>query len=237
MGSVHVTPKQQVAVMVGVFSALGIGVSVGIIAFGGGFSGGGGNLLDPPSSEDIYTVGEAVADGMNLDYTLDAKGPNTALVGSDVSISFDQQGDEWLTAFTIYNNTSTQPVETEVLLSSRLTKEGQIEESARPFIEPIESSILAIRDMDYGGRDKYLKVGAPWNTIFYGATSTRVVVTGQETVETPAGIFDAFVLSYKLKDNTSKIWIIKDLPFPIKAQVYDEAGQPLYSYELVGLAR
>ena len=124
-----------------------------------------------------------------------------------------------------------------MLLSSRLTKEGQIEESARPFIEPIESSILAIRDMDYGGRDKYLKVGAPWNTIFYGATSTRVVVTGQETVETPAGIFDAFVLSYKLKDNTSKIWVVKDLPFPIKAQVYDESDQPLYSYELVGLAR
>lgn len=237
MGSVHVTPRQQVAVMVGVFSALGVGVSVGIIAFGGGFSSGGGNLLDPPTGDDIYTVGESVTDGMKLDYTLDANGPRTSLVSSDISISFDRQGDEWLTAFTIYNNTSTQPVETEVLLSSRLTKEGQIEESARPFIEPIESSILAIRDMDYGGRDKYLKVGAPWNTIFYGATSTRVIVTGQETVETPAGTFDAFVLSYKLKDNTSKIWIVKDLPFPVKAQVYDEADQPLYSYELGGLAR
>ena len=237
MGSVHVTPKQQVAVMVGVFSALGIGVSVGIIAFGGGFSGGGGNIFNPPSGADIYTVGEAVADGMKLDYTLDAKGPSTALVGSDVSISFDQQGDEWLTAFTIYNGTATQPVETEILLSGKLTKEGQIEESARPFIEPVESSILAIRDMGYGGRDKYLVVGAPWNTIYSGASPTTVRVTGQETVETPAGTFDAFVLSYKLKDNTSKIWVVKDLPFPIKAQVYDEADQPLYSYELVGLAR
>jgi hypothetical protein len=223
--------------MVAVFSALGIGVSVGIIAFGGGFSGGGGNVFNPPSDADIYTVGEAVTDGMKLDYTLDAKGPSTALVGSDVSISFDQQGDEWLTAFTIYNNTATRPVETEMLLSSRLTKEGQIEESARPFVEPIESSIMAIRDMDYGGRDKYLVVGAPWNTIFYGSTSTVVRVSSQETVETEAGTFNAFVLSYKLKDSTSKIWVVNDLPFPIKAQVYDESDQPLYSYELTGLAR
>lgn len=237
MGSVHVTPKQQVAVMVAIFSALGIGVSIGIIAFGGGFSGGGGNVFNPPSDADIYMVGEAVTDGMKLDYMLDAKGPSTALVSSDVSISFEQQGDWWFTAFAIYNNTSTQPVETEILLSGRLTKEGSIEESARPFIEPVESSILAIRDMDYGGRDKYLVTGAPWNTIFYAATSTVVRVTSQETIETPAGTFDAFVLSYKLKDSTSKIWIAKDLPFPVKAEVYDEVDQPLYSYELVGLAR
>ena len=230
------TPKQQVAVMVAVFSALGIGVSVGIIAFGGGFSGGGGNVFNPPSNADIYTVGDAVADGMKLDYTLDAKGPSTALVSSDVSISFDRQGDEWLTTFVIRNNTA-RPVETEMLLSDRLTKEGQVEESARPFVEPVESSILAIRDMDYGGRDKYLVVGAPWNTIYYGSTSTVVRVTSQETVETPAGTFDAFVLSYKLKDSTSKIWVVNDLPFPVKAQVYDENDQPLYSYELVGLAR
>lgn len=231
------TPKQQIALMVALFSALGIGVSVGIIAFGGGFSGGGGNVFNPPSDADIYTVGEAVADGMKLDYTLDAKGPSTALVGADVSISFTKQADEWLTAFTIYNGTATQPIETEILLSSKLTKEGQIEESAKPFIEPVESSILAIRDMDYSGRDKYLVIGAPWNTIFYGATSTTVRVTGQETIETLAGTFNTFVLSYKLKDSTSKIWLARDLPFPVKAQVYDESDRPLYSYELVGLAR
>ncbi|MER3407940.1 MAG: hypothetical protein C4292_04040 [Nitrososphaera sp.] len=89
--------------------------------------------------------------------------------------------------------------------------------------------------MDYGGRDKYLVVGAPWNTIFYGSTSTVVKVTGRESVQTPAGPFDAFVLSYKLGDKTSRIWVVKDLPFPVKAEVYDPSDQPLYSYELTGL--
>lgn len=232
------TPKQQVALVVGVFSALGVGVSVGIIAFGGGFSEGGGNIFDPPSKADIYTVGQAVTDGMKLDYHVTAVGPSTTLADADVEISFERQasGSGWVATFNIVNGTGgDQRQAIEQRLSDRLTNEGQVSEEQRKFLEPVESSILAIRDMDYGGRDKYLVVGAPWNTIFYGSTSTVVKVTGRESVQTPAGPFDAFVLSYKLGDKTSRIWVVKDLPFPVKAEVYDPSDQPLYSYELTGL--
>lgn len=225
--------------MIGVFSALGIGVSAGIIAFGGGFSGAGGNIFDPPSDADIYRVGEAVTDGMRLDYDLTAAGPSTTLIDADVSISFERQqaGDGWLATFNIVNGTNGQAQTIEQAMSDQLTKEGQVGEEQRAFLEPVESSILAIRDMDYGGRDKYLSPGAPWNTIFYGSSSTIVRVTGQEQVSTPAGTFDAFVLSYTLGEKTSRIWVVKDLPFPVKAEVYDPSDQPLYSYELTGLAK
>ncbi|WP_337863344.1 hypothetical protein [Nitrososphaera sp.] len=234
------TPKKQVALMVGIFSALGIGVSVGIIAFGGGFSGGGGNIFDPPSQADIYTVGAAVTDGMELNYTVTARGESSSLADSDVSIKFDAaEGDNWLTSFYVVNGTSTvaQPVQFDIILSKELTKEGQTDASVRPYLEPIESSVMAIRDMDYGGRDKYLVVGAPWDTIFYGSSSTVVRVTSEETVQTPAGTFNAFVLSYQLQDRTSRIWVVRDLPFPVKAEVYDPSDQLLYRYELVGLQR
>ena len=230
------TPKRQVAIMVGVFSALGVGVSVGIIAFGGGFSGGGGNLFNPPTASDIYVVGAQVTDGMELGYTLTGAGPDTSLEDADVKIVFDRQGDSWLTTFNIVNGTGARS-DFDLMLSSQLTKEGQTDAQVRPFLEPVESSILAIRDMGYGGRDKYLVVGAPWNTISYSSSSTIVRVTAQETVQTPAGTFDAFLLSYKVGEKTSSIWVVKDLPFPVMAEVYDPSDQLLYQYELVSLSR
>lgn len=221
--------------MVGVFSALGVGVSVGIITFGGGFSGG-GNLFNPPTAADIYVVGAQVTDGMKLDYTLTGSGPTTSLEDADVKMGFDKQGDSWRTTFNIVNGTGTRSG-FDILLSSHLTNEGQKNEQVRPFLEPVESSILAIRDMDYGGRDKYLVVGAPWNTIIYSSSSTIVRVTAQEAVQTQAGTFDAFVLSYKLGEKTSRIWVVKDLPFPVKAEAYNPSDQLLYKYELVSLSR
>jgi hypothetical protein len=225
--------------MVAIFSVLGVGVSVAIIASGGGFSGSPGSIFNPPSGADIYRVGSQVTDGMAMEYSATAQGPETSLADADVSISFKKSGDNnsWLTTFNIVNGTGTQPHTVEMLLSRQLTKEGPIDESARPFLEPVEASILAVRDMDYGGRDKYLVIGAPWNTIFYGSTSTIVRVTEKETVQTPAGTFEAFVLTYKLKDNTSKIWVVKDLPLPVKAETYDQDDKPFYSYELLRLAR
>ncbi|WP_415282526.1 hypothetical protein [Candidatus Nitrososphaera sp. FF02] len=229
------TPKKQVAVMVAIFSALGIGVSVGIIAFGGGF-GSGSSIFDPPTQDDVYVVGSQITDGLVMDYTLDAVGPQSTLADADVSIGFEQQGDSWLATFNIVNGTQAQ-YDFGVTYSQELTKQGAVSEDVRPYLEPVETSIIAVRDMDYGNRDKYLKVSAPWNTIFYGSTQTVVRITGEETITTPAGTFETFVLSYKLAENTSTIHVVKDLPFPVKAEVYDPEDQLLYRYELVNLAR
>jgi hypothetical protein len=44
------------------------------------------------------------------------------------------------------------------------------------------------------------------------------------------------VLGYKLLDKTSKIWVVRDMPFPVKAEVYDAADNLQYKYELVGMS-
>ena len=87
--------------------------------------------------------------------------------------------------------------------------------------------------MEYGESPKYLVVGAPWDTIFVGSSSVTVRVTNEERVDTPAGTFDSFVLSYKLAEVTSKIWVVRDMPLPVKAEVYDAEDKLLYQYELV----
>jgi hypothetical protein len=216
--------------MTGIFAAFGISVSAAIIAAGGGFTNPAG-ILDPPTDEDIWVVGSNIQDGTILEYSLDVTGPSSSLISSVVTMSFREVGENWELTFDIKNGTSDQITET-VVMSKQLTREGELDPEFAPYFEAIQTSILAVRDMEYGDSPKYLVVGAPWNTIFVGASSSTVRVTSEETVETNAGTFDSFVLTYKLNDVTSRIWMVDNMPLPVKAETFDEENRPYYSFEL-----
>lgn len=217
--------------MTAAFAALGVGVSVAIIAANGGFDRP-PDFFNPPTEADIWVVGSNIKDGTELEYSLTARSETSSLESAQVSMAFEEVGDNWGVAFTVINGTG-PAVEITMAMSKELTREGQLDESFRPYFEPIQSSIFAVRDMEYGQSAKYLVKGAPWNQIFYKSSEVTVRVTGEETVQTQAGTFDAFVLSYKLEENTSRIWVVKDMPLPVKAEVYDAEDQLQYEYELV----
>jgi len=227
-----VSPKRRIAIMTAIFAAVGVGVSVGIIAAGGGFAGPGSSVFNPPTQEDIWIVGNNIRDGMELDYILTSNAEVSSLQSASVSMVFEQAGDGWNVMFTIVNGTD-PVVRNTLTMSKELTREGQLDSSFRPYFEPIQESIFAVRDWEYGTSPKYLVVGAPWQQIFYQASQVIVRVTGEETIQTQAGTFDTFVLSYKLEENTSRVWVVRDMPLPVKAEVYDEQDQLQYQYELV----
>jgi hypothetical protein len=227
---------RRVAIVTAIFATVGIGVSAAIIAAGGGFSGPGPSIFNPPTGADIWKVGDHIQDGTELDYNLTAKGELGSLESAQVSLKFDQVGENWNVSFTIVNGTGQPPVNSSVMMSKELTREGQLQESLRPYFEDIQSSIFAVRDMEYGESPKYLVVGAPWDTIFVGSSSITVRVTNEERVDTPAGSFDSLVLSYKLAEKTSKIWVVRDMPLPVKAEVYDAEDNLVYKYELVNMS-
>ena len=218
--------------MTAIFAAFGVGVSVAIIAAGGGFSGPGPDIFKPPSSADIWVVGSHINDGTSLEYSLTGKDESSSLDSAHVSMTFDKSGDGWQVRFTVVNGTA-QPVEKAIMMSKELTREGQLDESFRPYFEPIQSSIFHVRDMEYGQSPKYLVVSAPWDEIYYHASKVVVRVTNEEKVQTQAGTFNSFVLSYQLAEKTSKIWVVKDLPLPVKADVYDADDSLQYKYELI----
>jgi hypothetical protein len=220
-----------VIIVTAIFATLGVGVSIALIAGGGGFSSV-PDIFDPPTEADIWKVGDHIQDGMVLEYALTSMGELNSLESARVLMNFDQAGENWNVRFTIANGTDQPLVDRTLIISKELTREGQLDESFRPYFEHIQSSILAIRDMEYGESPKYLVVGAPWNTIFVGSSSVTVRVTNEEPVDTPAGTFDSFVLSYKLAEETSKIWVVRDMPLPVKAEVYDAEDKLLYQYEL-----
>lgn len=229
------SPVQKVFLLTGLLAGVGILVSVVIIAVGGGFAGPGPSILNPPSTSDLWRVGENIKTGSSLKYILTSYGSRSSLINSRVSICFcESAGDFWKTSFIITNHSITK--DANLLLSKKeLTRKGEAAEAFRPYFDPLEISVLAIRDI---ARDpKYLVVGAQWDEILVNVSNVPIKVTGRESLKTKAGTFDSFVLSYTIGDKTSKIWISHNIPLPIKAEVYDSSGHLQYRYELESIVR
>jgi hypothetical protein len=225
-----VSPKQQVFLMTAIFSAIGISVSIAIIANGGGFSGPGPSIFNPPSNSDLWKVGEKINQGRMLNYSLTSITPHSSLIDAKILLNFTKAvNNYWEVDFRIYNKTM---VKNSVVLLSKdyLLPKGYIREQFRPYFGPIESSIFAVRDI--AREPKYLVNGAIWDTITVGAQSIPIKITGKQMMETKAGIFDCFILSYKIGSKTSKIWITHSLPLPVKAEVYDSDDKLEYKFEL-----
>lgn len=228
-------------------AVFGVSVSIAIIAAGGGFLGSGPSLFDPPDASDLFTVGNNISDGTTLNYSVtrvgghgslwNGLGGHGSLVNSSVFIKFTQDSNNennWQATIGIVNGTEQSIAKSGqdmILLSKeQLTNAGPVTPGFKPYYELLESSILEIRDIAEG--PKYMIVGAQWNSISGEVTTVPVRITAQEKIRIDDLTFDAYVLSYSLGSNTSKIWISKDIPLPIKAEVYDADNRLQYEYEL-----
>ena len=231
------TPKRIIFLASGIFTAIGILVSVAIIAINGGFSGEGPSILNPPTSKDLWTIGSNIEDGMNLTYSLTTTlGGKSNLRDSMVSLIFRDMQDKWDINFKIKNDSSTAVKEVSANLSKKqLLRTDPIGQENELLIQPIEGSILVVRDL--AKEPRYLVVGAIWDKIFTGSSTKDVKIEGIETISTPADTFEVYSLQYKVGNSVSKIYVNKDLPLPVKAQVYADNGKILYEYELQSISR
>src|SRR4026208_1707062 len=223
------SPIRIIFVAAGIFAGIGILVSVVIIAINGGFSGEGPSILNPPTSKDLWTLGSNIADGMNLTYSLTSNtGDDKAnLTDSIVSMRFHNMGEKWNIYFKIQNGSNSNASEIHANISkNQLLMTDPITEKDNKFLQPIEASVLAIRDI--AREPKYLVVGAVWDKIYTGSNTIDAKIQSKDTISTPAGMYDVFSLQYKVGNSSSTIYINKGLPLPIKAQVYGENGNLLY---------
>ena len=234
------TPKRIIFLASGIFAAIGILVSVVIIAINGGFSGSGNgpSIFNPPTSKDLWTIGGNIEDGMNLTYSLTTTlGGKSNLKDSMLSMAFHDMKDKWDINFKIKNGSSSSAVkEVSANFSKKqLLRTDPISQENESLIQPIEGSILVVRDL--AKEPRYLVVGAIWDKIFTGSSTKDVKIEDKDSITTPADTFDVYTLQYNVGNSTSKIYLNKDLPFPIKAQVYDENDKILYEYELQSISR
>ena len=232
------TPKRTIFLASGIFAAIGILVSVVIIAIGGGFSGSGNgpSIFNPPTSKDLWTIGSNIEDGMNLTYSLTTiLGGKSNLRNSMVSMNFHDIQDKWDINFKIKNGSSAVKEVSANLSKKQLLRTDPISQESELLIQPIEGSILVVRDL--AKEPRYLVVGAVWDKIFTGSSTKDVKIEGIETISTPADSFEVYSLQYSVGNSVSKIYLNKDLPFPIKAQVYTDNEKILYEYELQSISR
>ena len=236
------TPKRIIFLASGIFAAIGILVSVVIIAINGGFSGGGNgpSIFNPPTSKDLWTIGSNIEDGMNLTYSLTTSlGGKSNLKDSMVSMAFDDIQDKWNINFKIKNGSSSSSAAVKEVSANfskkQLLRTDPISQENESLIQPLEGSIFVVRDL--AKEPRYLVVGAVWDKIFTGSSTKDVKIEDKDSITTPADTFDVYTLQYNVGNSTSKIYLSKDLPFPIKAQVYDENDKILYEYELQSISK
>ena len=233
------TPKRVIFLAAGIFAAIGILVSVAIIAINGGFSGGGPSIFNPPTSSDLWILGSNIDNGMNLTYSLTSIGAKSSLKDSTVSMAFNEIEDKWNVNFKIDNSSGAVNASAKEISANfskkQLLRTDPLAQENDVFVQPIERSIMVIRDL--AKEPRYLVVGAVWDKIFTGSSTKDVKIEGVESVSTPAGSFDVYSLEYKVGNSISKIYLNKDLPFPVMAQAYDDNDKVLYSYELQNMSR
>jgi len=234
------SPKRTIFVATGIFAGIGILASVIIIAINGGFSGGGPSIFNPPTSKDLWTLGSNIANGMNMTYLLSGSTDDgkLKLADSKLYMRFHDMGNKWNIEFKIQNGSNNINNVSEIYANyskNQLLRTNPITEHDNKFLQPVEASVLAIRDI--AREPKYLVVGAVWDKIFTGSNTIDARIVSKDTITTPAGAYDVYSLQYRVGNSLSTIYINKDLPLPVKAQVYGDNGKLLYEYQLQSITR
>lgn len=227
------SPVRRVILLTAILGTLGIVVSLVIVAAGGGFSGPAPSLLSPPSSKDLWVVGEGLLNNTQINYTLTSTSPSgLSLINSTISVQFIQEGnDSWKADFNIMNDS--RDYTGSILLSKEYLTNRQIPEGRLADVYRIvESSLFDIRN--FAIEPKYLVPGAVWDNVVSGALTAPIRITGRDSLIVNGTTVDSYVLQYDLPSKVSKIWIAHGFPLPIKADVGDSGSNTRYTFEMQG---
>ncbi|MDE1728299.1 MAG: hypothetical protein KGH81_03850 [Thaumarchaeota archaeon] len=104
---------------------------------------------------------------------------------------------------------------------------------SKSYFDILNQSIFSMRD--YATESKYLAKDAEWGDLYIGENEAKLKVTDSGKMSFKFGSANAFLLSYRIGTNINKIWIVDNLPLPVKSEIYDPYGNLVYTYELVSL--
>ncbi|TRZ80871.1 MAG: hypothetical protein D4R90_00625 [Nitrosopumilales archaeon] len=108
-----------------------------------------------------------------------------------------------------------------------------VSSDAKSYFDVLDQSLFSMRD--YATEDKFLAKDAEWGDLYIGANHETLKVTDSGKMSFGFGSENAFLLSYRIGAHINKIWIVDNLPLPVKSEIYDPDGNLQYTYELVSL--
>ena len=109
-----------------------------------------------------------------------------------------------------------------------------ISDELRPYFTILDQTVFSIRDLALD--DKYLITKAVWGRTFVGQVAKEISITNHGKASFAFGSANAYTISYTISEKENRIWIVDNLPLPVKAEIYDIDGKLQYSYELTSLA-
>ena len=154
-------------------------------------------------------------------------GPCYSPVRVQVDISYDCN-----VLIRIYDMQTSEQLAKKLTLTSAYTFKEKPEQLEK-YLDVLDHTILSVSDM--AGEEKYLVVGAEWDTVFVGFQTKKITVTEYGKVDFQFGAMNAYTLSYEIGEIENKFWVADDVPLPIKAEYYDADGNFDYSYELIDI--
>ncbi len=104
---------------------------------------------------------------------------------------------------------------------------------SKSYFDILNQSVFSMRD--YATDAKFLAKDAEWGDLYIGANEEKLKVTDSGKMSFQFGSANAYLLSYRIGAKINKIWIVDNLPLPVKAEIYDPDGNLQYTYELVSL--
>ena len=111
---------------------------------------------------------------------------------------------------------------------------NQVSNKAKPFFTILDSTVFSVRDLAI--ENKYLVKDAVWGDMYIHDVKEEIKVTDHSKILLKFGSLDSYVISYREGGKENKLWIVDNLPLPVKAEVYDLSGNLQYSYELTSLS-
>ena len=111
---------------------------------------------------------------------------------------------------------------------------NNVSNDAKPFFTILDSTVFSVRDLAI--ENKYLIKDAVWGDMYIRDVQEEIKVTDYGKVSLKFGSLNSYVVSYKEGEKENKLWIVDNLPLPVKAEVYDLSGNLQYSYELTSLS-
>lgn len=108
-----------------------------------------------------------------------------------------------------------------------------VSNDAKQYFDILDKTVFSMRD--YATDDKYLVKGAEWGDIYIGVNHEKLKVIDSGKMNFSFGTENAYLLSYRIAANENKVWIVDNLPLPVKEVTYDFNGTLVYSYELTSL--
>jgi hypothetical protein len=108
-----------------------------------------------------------------------------------------------------------------------------VSDEAKPYFDILDQSVFSMRD--FATTDQYLAKGADWGDMYIGVNHETLDVTDTGNMTFGFGSANAYLISYRIGANENKIWIVDNLPLPVKSQIYDFNGTLVYNFELVSL--